>query len=163
MAARAAHLLTTGYQLLVVILLRQSLELLEEHDPPVRGDFEPLVTGLAGHIVVHADEVVFRLFEERPVAGIRASWKLRFLRPPNPSDRVIIRPFAAGALKPGRPLLGLLCKELSFIHIASVHDPRRLKASGYDRLRFARWMSRTRRPCQKKSRSFPSAARSPFH
>jgi hypothetical protein len=31
-------------------------------------------------------------------------------------------------LKPGWPLLGLLCKELSFIHIASVHDPGGLKA-----------------------------------
>jgi hypothetical protein len=86
-------------------------------------DLESLVARLAGDVVVDADEVVLGFLEDRPVARIAAPGELRLLRPPNPPDRVVVRPFTARALKPGRPLLGLLGKELAFVHTARVHDP----------------------------------------
>ena len=46
-------------------------------------------------------------------------------------------------LEAGRPLLWFFGKELTFVHDPSVHDPRGA-GPGYDRLRFARWLSRPR-------------------
>jgi hypothetical protein len=111
-------------RVLNVILLRQPFQLLQEHEPAVGRDFEPPAARLACHIIVDADEVVLRFVEQCPIARVSAAGNLSLFGTADPPDRVVVRAFAAGALKAGRALLRLLGKELSFVHIGSVHEIR---------------------------------------
>src|SRR5439155_19332826 len=109
--------LTTNHQpLLVVVLLRQPLQLLEEHKRPVRWNLKSLPARLTGDVVVHADEMVFDLLEHRAVAGVGTARNLRLPRAPHPADAVVVGAAAPRALKARRPLLGLLREELTLVH-----------------------------------------------
>jgi len=108
--------------LLVVVFLRQPLEILHEHQRLVRRDLEPFPTRLARHFVVDTDEVVLHLLKQRAVAFARAGGNLRFPGPAQPPYGVVVRAAATGTLQPGGSLLGLLVEEVTFVHALSVQQ-----------------------------------------
>src|SRR5438093_1634087 len=105
------------WALFVVIVLRQSFQLFEEHQRAMGGDLEPLPARLTGNVVVDANQMILHLLEHRAVARIRAAWNLRLLGASHPADAVVVGAAAPRALEPRRPLLGLFGKELSLVHV----------------------------------------------
>jgi hypothetical protein len=88
----------------------------------MRRDFEAFATNLARHIIVDPHQMVFALLEDHAVVCVRAARNLSLPGPAHPADRVVAAPAAAGALEPRRALLGLLGKELAFVHDVRVHE-----------------------------------------
>ena len=110
---------TSGYSwLFVVILLRQTLELLEKDDVLVRRNLEALAAALARDVGIDAHEVVLHFGEHGTGALVGAARQLRFTRTPQPADRVLVRAAAARTLKAAGSLLRLLGEELAFIHVS---------------------------------------------
>ena len=95
---------------------RQSLQLFQEDERAMGRNLEALAAGLAGHVVVDTDEMVFDFGEHRAGPLVGAAGHLSLLRAAYPADGVLIGPPAAGALQPRRTLLGLLGKELTLVH-----------------------------------------------
>ena len=85
-------------------------------------NLESLATGFERHVIIDTDEVILGLFEQSAVARVGARGHVRFLRAPNPSNRVVVGASAARTLEPCGTLFGLLGKELSFVHKRSVHE-----------------------------------------
>src|SRR5687767_4826972 len=109
-------MLPTAYCLLVVVLLRQPFELLEEHQRAVRRDLEPLAARLARDVVVHANQVILRLLEQRAVARVGPAGKLRLLGAPHPADAVLVGPPAPRTLERVLALFRFLREKLTFVH-----------------------------------------------
>jgi hypothetical protein len=91
----------------------------------MRRDLEPLPARLARHIVVDAHQVILDLVEERAVARVGAGRHACLLRPPHPSDRILVGAPAPRALKACRALFGFFGEELSLVHGRSVHEKAR--------------------------------------
>jgi hypothetical protein len=103
---------------LLLNVLRQSFQLLEEHEGTVRRNLEPLPTRSARDVVIDADQMVFALAEQRAIAIVGPGGNLRFLRPSQPADGIVVRATAARTLKAGRPLLRFLGEELTLVHVS---------------------------------------------
>jgi len=102
--------------LVLVNILRQPFQLLEEHERPMRRNFETLPTRSARDVIIDADQVVFALAEQRFVAIVGAGRNLGLLRATHPPHRVVIGATAARALETGRPLFRFLGEELTLVH-----------------------------------------------
>ena len=106
--------------LFVVVVLRQSFEILQKDERLVRRDLEALAACLARHFVVHADEVVLHFREDLAVALTGALGDLRLSGAAYPPHRVVAGPATPGTLQPRGALLGSLIEELSLVHGISV-------------------------------------------
>ena len=123
----------TGYQLLLVVHLRQPFEFFEEDECPVRGDLETFAARLTDEVVVDANQMILDLAEQGTIALVGARGNLRFLGAPHPLDRIVVGPAASRALKPRGPLFRFLGEELALVHARRVpHADRLSRAQGLD-------------------------------
>src|SRR6266542_1588376 len=104
-----------GDLLFEVFVVRQSRQLVDEHQRVLRRDFKFLSARLADHLVVDAQQVVTQLRELRAIFIRRAGGQPVLLRSAHPADGVVTGPPALGARVSSLPRLGLFVEECAFV------------------------------------------------
>src|SRR6185436_45219 len=79
-------------------------------------NFKTLLTGLAGHIVIHADQVIAQFGVKGAVALIGTRRQAVFLHPPHPAHLILIASLAAWTCILRWLRFGTLGVEISLIH-----------------------------------------------
>jgi hypothetical protein len=79
---------------------RQALELIDEQQRMHGRDLELLPARFAHHLVVDPDQVVAKLGELRAVTLVGARRQPILLRPPDPTDGIVVRTPATGTREP---------------------------------------------------------------
>src|SRR5205085_8213054 len=85
-------------------------------------DFKALLTGLAGYIIIHSDQVISQFGVKCAVALVCTRWQAVFLRPSHPADLVLITSLASWTCVFHRLRFGPFCVEISLIHKDN-HNP----------------------------------------
>ncbi len=104
-----------------IVVFRETLELIDEHQRVLRRDLELLPAGPARHLVVEPQEVIAQLRKFRAILVVGTGRQAVLLHTADPPDVVLIRAPAPGTLIPSRAGFRLFRKEGAFIE-CHVHD-----------------------------------------
>jgi len=88
----------------------------------VRRNLEPLTAHLARDFIVHTDEMVLDLFEQRAVAFTGPGRNPPFSCTPYPPYRIVASAPATRTLQPCRSLLRLFIEKVSFVHLVRLQQ-----------------------------------------
>ena len=100
---------------LQLVVFRETLELIDEHQRVLGRDFELLAAGLAADLVVQAQQVVAKLGKLGAILIVGARGKSISFDAADPADAVLIRPPASGTLISSRTRFRLFGEECAFV------------------------------------------------